>query len=203
MPTTTATKKAPLFGVDLGQERTVPFQLRSYGPRDPDTGMPRQTDHDFTARAEVDAATALGAMRGGQEAQAGVFVRFLQRTLLDDDGVPADAAPQAVTPEADDGEDDEDEDAGTDLVLANAPHLAATEWEIDGRRFPSHDLAMQHAREQGSSLRRFADLMDDARERVKLDALREIVNYIAKESGGRPTAPSTPSSKPRTRKKGR
>ncbi|MEV1294435.1 hypothetical protein [Pseudonocardia sp. NPDC049635] len=196
----TATTKTPLFGVDTSPERLVPFQLRSYGPRDPETGLPRETDHSFTARAEVDAATALGAMRGGQSAQAGVFVRFLQRTLLDDDGVPADAAPRAVTADSDTIEPDEDSDGE---LIVHGGQLSPTEWEVDGERFASHDLAMQHARENGSSLRRFADLMDDPRERVKLTALRDIVNYLAKESGGRPTAPSTRSPKPRTRKRAR
>lgn len=199
MPTTTAS--TPLFGVDLNPERTVQFRVRSYGPRDPDTGMPRETDHEFTARAEVDAATALGAMRGGgEEAQAGVFTRFLKRTLIDDDGVSAKDAPRSVTPETDDGDS---EDGGAELVPAEGGVVAGAEWEIDGQRFPSHDLALQHARDNGSSLRRFADLMDDDDERVKLDTLREIVNYVAKEAGGRPTGPSSHSPKQRTRKKGR
>lgn len=201
MPTTTAS--APLFGVDLNPERTVPFRLRSYGPRDPDTGSPRETDHDFTARAEVDAATAIGTMREGAAAQAGVFIRFLQRTLLDDDGIANDETVSVVRGgEIVDPAEELPASPGTEVELAEA-EIVADEYEIGGQRFPSRDLAHQYARDNGSSLRRFAELMDNPRERVKLDALREIVNYVAKEAGGRPTRPSTPSPKRQTRRKGR
>lgn len=194
----TTTKDAPLLGVSTDPDRVVPFRLMSYGPRDRETLKSRETIHAFNARGEVDAASALGTLHATQEARAGLMIRFLQRNLLDDDGVPVDEVPTPVQPDSDDGDDD---GPGTDLIQA-APELvgADTEWSLDGQTFASHSLAMQHARENGSSLRRFADLMDDPKERVKLSALEEIMKFLAKEGAGRPTARSAPSPRQRTRK---
>lgn len=206
MATTTsaAQKDAPLLGVSTDPDRIVKFRLMSYGPRDRETLKSRETVHAFAARGEVDAASALGTLHATAEARAGLMIRFLQRNLLDDDGVPVDEVPQPVQ-----SDDPDDEEPGTDLATTSAelvqaaPELVGpdTEWTLDGQTFPSHSLAMAHARENGSSLRRFADLMDDPKERVKLSALEEIMKYLAKEGAGRPTGRSAPSPRRQTRKR--
>lgn len=183
---TTTAAAPPLFGVRKKPERTVPFQLRSYST----SGV--ETDHQFEARCVIDAGTALAASRSSSAgASASYIEKFLIRVLLDSDGVGQKEEPVPVT-------EDDDAEPGTDLVRSEAFHLG--EWEVDGQSFPSRDLAVQHADKEGSSLRRFAKLMDDPFEIIELDALTEVFTYLLEQTGQRPTVRSSPSPRRRTQK---
>lgn len=182
--TTTA---LPIFGRRKTASRRIPFQLCSYDNRE------RETVHEFTARAGIDASTALQVNSKDAGVQARAIQHLLIRVLVDDDGIGRDERPRR----ADGGEDDDE--TGSDLIIPGDA------WVIgdDAKEFPSQSLAEQHADEHGSSLRRFARLMDDPMQSVELDALREIVNHLSAKSTGRPTKPSGGSSPRRTPKRAR
>jgi hypothetical protein len=183
------TTTAPLFGARTAPVQRCDFRLLSYASDG------TETEHPFSARAEVDASTALAAMRSQDDARDAAFIeKFLIRVLVDDDGVGRAARPQPVT------EDTDDED-GAELVIRSELHSG--EWEIDGQVFPSRSLAEQHAVEKGSSLRRFAALMDDPFESVHIDALRQILQYVMEQAGRRPLAPSRRSPQRQTPKRRR
>lgn len=184
----------PVFGRRKTAARRIPFQLVSYDNRD------RETTHDFTARAGIDASTALQVNTSDAARQARAVQNLLIRCLVDDDGISRDDRPRRL--------DDPDGDPGTDLDIPGGSDigLAGETWVIgedDTKTFPSRSLADDHGTEHGSSLRRFAALMDDPMESVELSALREIVNFLQEESAGRPTQRSGGSSPRRTPRKGR
>jgi hypothetical protein len=184
------TTTAPLFGVRTAPERRCAFRLMSYAPDG------TETEHEFLARAEIDASTALAATRSGSDStDAGFISRFLIRALVDDDGISSRAVPEPVLEEG-----DPDELAALVRAREN-PELHTGEWEIDGKTFPSRSLAVQHADEHGSSTRRFARLMDDPFESVQIDALRQILQYVMEEAGQRPLGPSKRSPQRRTPKR--
>jgi hypothetical protein len=187
---TTTTSTAPLFGVRTAPERRCSFRLMSYAPNGD------ETEHQFNARAELDASTALAATRSGTDGGDASFIsRFLIRALVDDDGVSSQAQPEPVLED-----DEEDPDQLATLVRSReTPELHPGEWEIDGKTFPSRSLALQHANEHGSSTRRFARLMDDPFEAVQIDALRQILQYVMEQAGSRPLARSKPSPPRRAR----
>lgn len=183
----TTTTEAPVFGRRTEPEQTCDFQLVSYRSNG------EEVIHQFTARAEVDASTALAAMRGGSAGRDAAYIeKFLIRVLSDADGVGQDEKPAPV---ADDGT------PGADVALREELHTG--DWEIDGRTFASRDLAVQYANENGSSLRRFAKLMDDPFQTVYIDALREILQFVMEQAGRRPLAPSQPSPRRPTPKRRR
>lgn len=156
-------------------------------------GSNGEQEHLFTARAEIDASTALAATRGGVSSAASAMEKFFIRVLVDDDGVPQRDKPRPVT---DEDTDETDENA---VALRDAMHSG--DWEIDGKTFPSKSLAEQHAKENGSSLRRFAELMDDPFATVTFEALTQILSYVMEQAGQRPLAPSRRSSQRRTQKR--
>lgn len=181
----TTTEVAPLFGTRTQDPTRVPFRLMAY------YSDGTEVEHPFTARAEVDASTALAAARGGSDGRDAAYIeKFLIRTLVDDDGVSRRDEPVPVQ---------EDGEPGTELAIRADLHTG--DWEIGGETFPSRSLALQYADgENGSSLRRFARLMDDPFATVHIDALRQILEYIVEKSGRRPTAPSRRSQPRRTQK---
>ncbi len=180
------TTTAPVFGRRTEPEQICEFQLVSYRSNG------EEVIHQFSARAEVDASTALAAMRGGSAGRDAAYIeKFLIRVLSDADGVGQDENPVPVTDDADSG------------AVALREELHTGDWEIDGRTFASRDLAVQHANENGSSLRRFAKLMDDPFQTVYIDALREILQYVMEQAGRRPLAPSQPSPRRPTPKRRR
>lgn len=181
---------APIFGRRKTAARRIDFQLCSYDHCE------REIVHDFTARAGIDASTALQVNSKDAGVQARAIQHLLIRVLVDDDGIGRDDRPRLLDGP---GADQDDDLPGSDLVLPGQV------WTIgeDGKEFPSRSLADEHAREHGSSLRRFADLMDDPMHTVELDALREIVNYLQEKSSNRPTRRSGGSSPRRTQRKGR
>jgi hypothetical protein len=183
------TTEAPVFGRRTEPENTCEFQLVAYRSNGD------EVIHQFSARAQVDASTALAAMRGGSAGRDAAYIeKFLIRVLSDADGVGQDEKPTPVT-------DDADDTPGSDVALREELHTG--DWEIDGQMFPSRDLAAQHADENGSSLRRFAKLMDDPFLTVHIDALREILQYVTEQAGRRPLAPSRPSPRRPTQKRRR
>ena len=182
---------APVFGRRKTAARRIPFQLVSYDNRD------RETTHDFTARAGIDASTALQVNTSDAARQARAVQNLLIRCLVDDDGISRDDRPRRLDdPDADPGDISE----GSDVVLAGETWVIG---EDDSKTFPSRNLADDHGTEHGSSLRRFAALMDDPMESVELSALREIVNFLQEESASRPTQRSGGSSPRRTPRKAR
>lgn len=185
-PDTVEPISAPVFGRRRTEVKRVPFSLCSYDSRD------RETVHEFTARAAIDASTALQVNSKDARVQARAIQNLLIRVLVDDDGISRDDKPRRL------GSGDE---PGTDIVLAgNEWVIGEDEFE---KTFPSEGLAAAHADEHGSSLRRFATLMDDPLAFVELNALREIVNHLSEQSAGRPTQPSGGSSRRRTAKRTR
>lgn len=180
------TNVAPIFGRRKTAARRIPFQLCSYDNRE------RETVHEFTARAGIDASTALQVNSKDAGVQARAIQHLLIRVLVDDDGIARDERPRRA-------DDDGDDEPGSDLVIPGDTWVIGN----DDKEFPSQSLAEQHADEHGSSLRRFARLMDDPMQFVELDALREIVNHLSSKSTGRPTRPSGGSSPRRTPRKGR
>lgn len=184
------TTEAPLFGRRTQPDQLCSFRLLAY------SGDGTETEHLFTARAEVDASTALAASRSRDDGRDAAFIeKFLIRVLVDSDGISRTARPQPVT-------DDQDTDESPAEVALRS-ELHAGDWEIDGETFPSRDLATQHAETNGSSLRRFAALMDDPFASVHIDALRDILGYIMEQAGRRPLAPSRPSQRRPTPKRRR
>lgn len=181
------TTTAPVFGRRTEPEQICEFQLVAYRSNG------EEIIHQFTARAEVDASTALAAMRGSSDSRDAAYIeKFLIRVLSDADGVGQDEHPVPVI---------DDADPGAELAVRADLHIG--DWEIDGRTFASRDLAVQHANENGSSLRRFAKLMDDPFQTVHIDALREILQYVMEQAGRRPLAPSQPSPRRQTPKRRR
>lgn len=181
----------PVFGRRKTASRRISFQLASYDNRD------RETTHDFTARAGIDASTALQVNTNDAARQARAVQHLLIRCLVDDDGVPRDERPRRID---EDGAGDDSDTAGSDIELVGETWAIGDDTD---KTFPSRSLADDHGNEHGSSLRRFAALMDDPMESVELSALREIVNYLQEESAGRPTQRSGGSSPRRTPRKAR
>lgn len=177
----------PLFGERIAEERHCEFRLKSYGSNG-------EQEHYFTARAEIDASTALAITRsGGLSARAAAMEKLFVRVLLDDDGVPQREKPTPVLDEDDEGLDED--------TRAFRDEMHTGDWEIDGKTFPSRALAEKHGLENGSSLRRFAALLDDEYATVQFEALQQILVYVLEQSGQRPTAPSPPSQRRRTQRR--
>lgn len=196
----TSANSTPVFGRRTAAARRVDFILLSYNGRE------EETEHPFTARAVIDASTALQANSSDPAVAARAIQNLLIRVLVDDDGIPRDAFPRPAGAPADDAADDvdDDDDPGADVAVYGG-NLATEEWLIgdEEKTFPSRDLALAHAKENGSSLRRFIDLMDNPLESVELTALRGLVKLLSKEGGARPTRSSGGSSRPRTTKRRR
>jgi len=196
----TSPASTPIFGRRTAPARRVPFVLISYNQRE------EETEHPFTARATIDASTALQANSNDPSVAARAIQNLLLRTLVDDDGISREVAPRRVGEPDDADTEDTDDDGDTGDVEVYGGDLANEEWTIgdEGKTFPSRDLALAHAKENGSSLRRFIDLMDNPLESVELTALRGLVKLLSKEGGGgRPTQRSGGSSRPRTQKRRR
>lgn len=185
---------APIVGRRKTKAPRVSFTLAVYDSAD------NESLHKLTARAAVDTASVFGFGAGntspGQKILA--LQNFLLRTLVDDDGVPLQAEIEVVRPAS--------RKPGAELVILDpedAPSIAdldTIQWRIGGEVFPSESLAAQHAQDNGSSLRRFARLMDDPWATVEQSALEEIVDRVVSAAADRPTGRSAGSSRSQRRR---
>lgn len=195
----TSPTAVPVFGRRTETVKRVPFTLLSYKGDD-------EVEHHLVARAAIDASTALQANDRNDAVAARAIKNLLLRVLVDDDGVPNDAQPRQLGGGPDPADEDDD-DTGSDVVVYGTDDdTSSAAWVLgddDSETFPSASLALAHAQTNGSSLRRFSDLMDDPRHWVEISALRGIVRYLSKEAGNRPTKPSSGSSPRRTAKRRR
>jgi hypothetical protein len=180
--------------VILGRRTQAPprvrFQLAWYDSSD------REHLETFTARANLDSGSvfAFGSSRAGNVDALTGIQNLLMRALVDDDGVTRDAQPEAKKPGSGKGELVPVDDTDT-----RPSELADVVWQLPGldATFPSENLAHQYARENGSSLRRFAALVDDPWASVEQEALTGIVDLIVSAAADRPTKRSGGSSRSR------
>lgn len=193
----------PIIGRRRSAARTASFTLVTYDGRD------RETHHKLTARVDFDASSVFGFLSPKLDAakRVGALQNFLFRSLVDSDGISVNEEVRAVVPDprkrktASSDEDNEPGDVPAGYVLADSLS-ADDEWDASTLRFivgdqtvwDSAEAAEQHAREHGSSKRRFTAIMDDNSLIVEQSALEEIVQYLGRQGGDRPTKPSKSSS---------
>lgn len=174
--------------------KRVSFVLLTYRGNDP-------IENTLTARADIDTASVFSLGRTGQSvgAQIEAIRKLLMRTLVDDDGIGVHQLVEQVVPRPD-GDDPEDL-----VAVADLPEDA--DWSMsdvafrtpDGEVFDTAEDAAGHAREHGSSLRRFAAIMDDDSLWMEQSALEEIIDYLMSEAADRPTRRSSARSRSRPR----
>lgn len=160
----------------------------------------------FTGRANLDTSSVFGF--GADDTDGARRLRalrdFLLRVFIDDDGVGVDDVPTEVVESATASSDD-GEGASTELVPIDEAtgrfDRDGAQWRIGGQLFPSESLALAHAREHGSSLRRFVFVMDSPRLTVEQSALEEIVDVVVSAAADRPTEPSSGSSRSAARRR--
>jgi hypothetical protein len=165
------------------EEQRTSFQLPVYDSRD------RRQLHPLVARVGMDASSVFGFMspKVTTARRIGAMQDFLTRALVDDDGISVHETVRAVVKRDDDWVDVAQADPpakGSEVRYVVGDH---TDWE-------SEEAAEEHARDHGSSLRRWASIMDDPMLRIKQSALQGIVNHVVGEGGDRPTKPSKGSS---------
>lgn len=170
-----------------------------------------RSEHRFAAYARTDAGSVLNLIGGRSEQQAaGALQAFLFRALVDDDGVSYEAVPRLLADDEVDGETPQDAPSdSTDVALVDADarwrlvwvdDLGAPTTELaDPTAFDTLEEANAHGRENGSSLRRFTNLMAEPLATVELTDLTDATRTIAAEAAGRPTKPSPGSSGSRRR----
>lgn len=196
-PPAAAQPSAPVFGRRKDTARRVTFTLVTYRG---DQEIPE----DLTARADIDTASvfALGRSGGNLGAQITAIRNLLMRTLVDDDGISVDDTAEQVAPRPGTDPDDEDLVPVADLD-DDAWTMSDAAWRApDGAVFDTAADAADHARDHGSSLRRFAAIMDDDSLWVEQSALEEIIDYLMSQAADRPTKRSSGPSRSR-RPKGR
>lgn len=185
--------------------KRVSFVLLTYRGNDP-------IENTLTARADIDTASVFSLGRTGQSvgAQIEAIRKLLMRTLVDDDGIGVHQLVEQVVPNPD-GDDPgdmvtveslvpRDEDGEPDPDYTPAWSMADVAFRTpDGEVFDEATDATNHCREHGSSLRRFAAIMDDDSLWVEQSALEEIIDYLMTQAADRPTRRSSARSRSRQR----
>lgn len=196
-PQPPAQDSPPVFGRRSPQNtvKRIPFVLLTYNQAN------EPTENLLTARADIDTASVFSLGRTGQAlgAQIEAIRKLLMRVLVDDDGIGVHAEVEQVVPHPDDNDDEH---------LVPIAGLADDDvWSMadiafrtpDGEVFDEATDAATHCREHGSSLRRFAAIMDDDSLWVEQSALEEIIDYLMSQAADRPTRRSSARSRSRQR----
>lgn len=182
----------PVFGRRFAPINRVSFELATYDQAG------KEALHKLTAVPDIDVGSMFGFTRAGKNTarQLGATQNLLSRVLVDDDGISHRADVEEVVPHP-------DEDHGNDWVpFAENPGAADdSAWRTpDGKIFDTEDDAQAHMRTNGSSLRRFAAIMDDDGLVVMLEALEDIIDFVMSKAADRPTQRSSAPSRSRRRK---
>lgn len=185
----------PVFGRRKPEDtvKRISFVLLAYD------GANTEIRNQLTARADIDTASVFSLGRSGQNlgVQIDAIRKLLMRVLVDDDGIGVHQLVEQVVPRPDSDDDlvpvdelDDDADWSMSDVAYRAP---------DGEVFDTATEAAEHSREHGSSLRRFAAIMDDDSLWVEQSALEEIIDYLMSQAADRPTRRSSARSRSRQR----
>lgn len=180
----------PVFGRRRDAAKRIPFTLLTY--RDDDA-----VENLLTARADIDTGSVFALGRSSQStgAQITAIRNLLMRTLVDDDGIGLRGQVEQVAPDPEGSEL-----VPVDTLPNDAWSMADVEWRTpDGQLHDNPDDAHDHMREHGSSLRRFAAIMDDDSLWVEQTALEEIIDYLMSQAADRPTQRSSAPSRSRRR----
>lgn len=188
----------PVFGRrdPAATVKRVEFQLATYDQRG------TETLHPLTSLADVDMASVFGLGRAGGDMryQIATIRSLLMRCLVDDDGI---SLRESAVEVADHGEGEDVVPLAelTDEQRRDALADADVVWQTpDGELHDTPELAAAHMREHGSSLRRFAAIMDDDSLIVQQEALEQIIDFVMSAAADRPTKRSSGSSRSRQRK---
>lgn len=141
----------------------------------------------FEIHTEADAGAIMDVLSAKDQLRQGIAIANLLRTLLrNDDGVPAEWSPalDPITGRALPARDDE----GQELHGDDGPLYR--DWTGG---LVSDPMLIIPGHEDGSSRRRFADLMDDPTKRVPLSSLTGIAQWVVTRAGATPTRRPQPS----------
>jgi hypothetical protein len=190
----------PIIGRRRAEDevRTAPFTLAVYDSRN------RETLHPFTARVDIDASSVFGFLNPKVSAarRVGALRDYLLRALVDDDGIGRYEEVVAVVPDPKSKSGADADYVPVDSVDHDAWRSSDVRYRVgDNTLWDSEDDAVAHARDHGSSLRRFIEIMDDDSLRIEQSALEEIVDYLGRQgSDDHPTKRPKSSSRSRSRK---
>lgn len=161
----------PVFGE--GPVETRPFHVVVHGPGDPPEGRRER----FKSYVEVDAGLIVAMLRAtsdDESTRAGA--RLILNAAVDSDGLSSLYVPPLI-----DDEDDARVKAG-EASLGDVDELHEDfkpDWEDP---------------ETWSSQRRLTRIFDDPDQYVKQSVIVDLAQWMAQESGARPTGPARPSS---------
>jgi hypothetical protein len=190
----TLTPGAPVFG-----RRETPLDERTYrrfGLEVETTGD--RWDEFFEAYLDVDGGSVLTLMNSRTDMQqANATAMLLHTSLRDDDGVPSDWLPP-VEPELVDPDDPESDWLRTEPT-DEQPEGEPLYRDWDGELRVKGELRELDDLAEGSSLRRFAFIMDSTHHRVKMEALNQIAEWIIGDLAKRPTQQPRPSGRGQSR----